>query len=75
MTDQNLWKYCTREQSNEMLLSLGLLEGTGVKPEAALACLYAVSNHTGRHYRTAQIQKRGGGVRRLLVPDALLNKI
>ena len=58
-----------------MLLSFRLLQGAPVREEKELACLYAVSNHIKKHYHTAQIPKRNGGVRRLLVPDALLNTI
>lgn len=71
----NLWKYCTAEQEKEMLLSLRLLDGISVKEEKYFPCLYAVSNHTEQHYRTASIKKKSGGVRNLLVPDALLRGI
>ena len=58
-----------------MLLSFRLLEGAPVREEKKLACLYAVSNHVRQHYHTAQIVKQSGGVRRLLIPDALLGTI
>ena len=70
--EYDLWKYCTKEQIHEMLLSFRLLEGAPVREEKKLACLYAVSNHVRQHYHTAQIVKQSGGVRRLLIPDALL---
>lgn len=73
--DNDLWKYCTKEQIKDMLLSFRLLQGAPVREEKELACLYAVSNHIKKHYHTAQIPKRNGSVRRLLVPDALLNTI
>lgn len=75
MSGQGLWKYCTQEQVNEMLLSFRLLDGVPVKDEAVVRCLYALSNHAGQHYHNAQIRKKSGGVRRLLVPDTLLNRV
>lgn len=37
--------------------------------------LYAVSNSLGRHYRMVSIPKKTGGVRNLMVPDAVLKTI
>ncbi len=37
--------------------------------------LYAVSNNLNRHYRTVQIPKKSGGLRKLSVPDEILKKI
>ena len=37
--------------------------------------LYAVSNSLGRHYRKVSIPKKTGGVRMLMVPDAVLKTI
>lgn len=37
--------------------------------------LYAVSNSVDRHYHTSLLPKRGGGFRRLSVPDEVLKKI
>lgn len=71
----DLWKYCTQEQTKEMLLSFQLLEGLPIRPEKRLACLYAVSNHVEMHYHAAKIKKRSGGVRHLLIPDRLLQGI
>ena len=56
--EYDLWKYCTKEQIHEMLLSFRLLEGAPVREEKKLACLYAVSNHVRQHYHTAQIVNR-----------------
>lgn len=39
------------------------------------AMLYAVSNTLPRHYRKAELPKRSGGTRQLLVPDPLLKHI
>ncbi len=37
--------------------------------------LYAVSNNLNHHYRTVQIPKKSGGLRKLSVPDEMLKKI
>lgn len=75
MQEKGIWKYCTPEAVREFILSLGLLNPTDWNEEKQLACLYAVSNHTERHYQPAVLRKQDGGVRRLLVPDPLLMKI
>lgn len=70
-----LWKYCGPQQEKEFLLSLNLLPAgmrERMSGEAQLALLYSLSNHTQRHYRETRIPKKGGGSRRLLVPDGLL---
>lgn len=75
MENTGLWKYCTPEQSREFLLSLRLLGETDWTKEKQIACLYAVSNHAEQHYHPAEIKKRDGSIRHLLVPDRLLMKI
>ena len=40
-----------------------------------LSMLFSVSNALSDHYKTVEIPKRSGGVRRLRVPDACLKKI
>ena len=75
MENTGLWKYCTPEQSREFLLSLRLFGETGWPDEKLLACLYAVSNHTEKHYHAAEIPKRDGTSRRLWVPERLLMMI
>lgn len=73
-----LWKYCGKQQEKEFLLSLNLLP-SGMRErmsgEAQLALLYSLSNRTERHYRETRIPKKGGGSRRLLVPDGLLKGV
>lgn len=75
MAEKDLWKYCTPEHCRDMLLSFRLLGNTRWPDEKVMACLYAVSNHTERHYHTARIPKRDGSERKLLVPDELLMPI
>lgn len=75
MNQTDLWKYCTSEHCRDMLLSFGLLGNTGWPDEKVMACLYAFSNHTERHYHALHIGGKNGKVRRLLVPDKMLMKI
>ena len=73
-----LWKYCGTQQEKEFILSLNLLPAgmrERMSGEAQLSLLYALSNHTERHYRRARIPKKSGGSRRLLVPDGLLKSV
>lgn len=73
MDHQNLWKYRSKEEDKEAILSLNLLEGTNIPKEKTLKCIYAVSNHIEEHYREVFIPKKKGGKRKLLVPDYLLH--
>lgn len=75
MYRSDLWKYCTTEQWKEMLLSFDLLGHNGWPDEKVIACLYAVSNHTERHYCPADVLKKDGTVRHVLAPDPLLKGI
>ena len=75
MENTGLWKYCSQEQMRDFLLSFCLFGETDWTKEKQIACLYAVSNHIERHYHPAEIQKRDGTTRHLLVPDRLLMKI
>ena len=61
-----------------IILSLNLLPAgmrERMSGEAQLSLLYALSNHTERHYRRARIPKKSGGSRRLLAPDGLLKSV
>lgn len=75
MYETDLWKYCTAEHCREMLLSFRLLEGEGWTDEKVISCLYAVSNHTEKHYNRLRIPKKGGGFRQIQAPDPLLKAI
>ena len=59
MHEPDLWKYCTAEHCREMLLSFHLLEGEEWTDEKVISCLYAVSNHTEKHYSRLRIPKKG----------------
>ncbi len=61
--------YCTKEQEQEFLLSLQLIE------KNTFQTLYSVSNHIEDHYEYLEIPKKDGTKRKLMVPDPLLKKI
>lgn len=75
MVDRSLWQYCTTEESNKLLLSLELLSQEQWPADKQLACLYAISKHTSKHYYSRTIPKANGAKRQLIVPDALLKGI
>ncbi|MDR1772896.1 MAG: reverse transcriptase family protein [Hungatella sp.] len=75
MYNTDLWKYCTPEYYRDMLLSFRLLGNTSWPDQKIMACLYAFSNHTERHYHTVRIPKRDGRTRSLMVPDYMLMRI
>lgn len=74
MHEPDLWKYCTAEHCREMLLSFRLLEGEEWTDDKVISCLYAVSNHTEKHYNRLRIPKKGGGVRQIQAPDRCLRR-
>lgn len=69
------WKYCTPAQCREMLLSFRLLGENGWSDDKVMACLYALGRHAELHYEQVRIPKKGGGTRKLLVPDPLLKNV
>lgn len=70
----DLWKYCTKSQWKDYLLSL-CLTGRELPPEKELAVLYHFSNCQEEHYRKATIPKKNGGFRSLWIPDRQLAAI
>lgn len=79
MGHSQLWKYCTKEQLQDFILSLHLLpeneflqkEGTETK-QKQLACLYTLNRKKNQYYHSKTIPKKDGGERTLMVPDGLL---
>ena len=71
----NLWKYFTKENHKEFVLSLELLKDTGQTADQKLRCLYAVSKNTCRHYKCFTVPKWDGTVWELQAPDPLLKEI
>lgn len=75
MAHSPLWKYCTAKHRRQILLDLNLLDRSHWPDDKYIACLYALSNHPGQHYRSHQIAKRDGTTRQLYEPDPLLKHI
>lgn len=71
----DLWKYCTPKHCTDFILSLKLLDESGLTAAQEITCLYTVSNHIEKHYHSVIIPKQTGGTRRLFIPDPLLKKI
>ena len=76
MGNSPLWKYCTREQCQDFILSLRLIPGgEKMSRKKQLSCLYTLSNRGSRNYRRVTIDKKDGGSRTLLVPCGLLKGV
>lgn len=80
MENTQLWKYCSKEQCQDFILSLGLLPpktgGSGEESRAGqLACLYMLSNRSEKFYREVKLPKKDGGCRTLTVPCGLLKSV
>lgn len=76
MGNSPLWKYCTREQCQDFILSLRLIPGgEKMSREKQLSCLYTLSSRGSRNYRRVTIDKKDGGSRTLLVPCSLLKGV
>ena len=69
-----MWKYCGKEQIEEFLLSLGLINKKWTN-EKIIRCLYALSNYPEKHYRCFKIKKANGTARNILEPDYLLKQV
>ena len=72
---QELWKYCTKEQCHDFLLSLRLTGSLCHTDEKRVALLYGLSNHVDEHYHIRKLPKRGGGCRTICEPDPLLKYV
>ena len=71
----SLWKYYTKEQTQDFLLSLHLTENLTHTPTAEMALLYALANHADEHYEKISIPKRNGTKRILHAPDSVLKYV
>lgn len=69
-----MWKYCTKEQCKEFLLSLDLVDKEWSE-EKIIRTLYALSNNTEKHYKHFEIKKNNGKTRHILEPDYLLKHV
>ncbi len=75
MAYSDLWKYCTAKHCNDLLISMDLFAPVDMAADRQLACLYELSNHPERHYRTARLPKRDGSFRRIDAPDFLMKTV
>ena len=69
-----MWKYCGKEQIEEFLLSLNLINQKWAN-EKNIQCLYSLSNNTKKHYKSFKIKKVNGTTRNILEPDYLLKQV
>ena len=53
----DIWKYCTKDQWIQYLLSMNLTGNLRLSDEKKLALLYELSNHAEEHYTTIRIPK------------------
>ena len=75
MAYSDLWKYCTAKHCNNLLISLDLFAPMDMAADRQIACLYELSNHPERHYRTARLPKHDGSFRRIDIPDFLMKTV
>ena len=69
-----MWKYITKQQCNEFLLSLNLIKEEIVDKEKIMK-LYTYSNHIENCYHLSHIQKKSGGDRMICRPISTLKYI
>lgn len=76
MSNSQLWKYCTKEQCQDFILSLDLVpHSAGMSREKQLASLYMLSNRGAKNYHKEILTKKDGGTRTLMVPCSLLKAV
>lgn len=69
-----MWKYLTKEQLKEFILSLNLVKGD-YSDSKKLNILYTISNNPEKFYTSKYINKKDGTKRELLVPNPILKNI
>lgn len=69
-----MWKYIDKNQCNEFLLSLNLVNGNLTDIEK-LKKLYAISNNIEKNYKIIKIPKRNGNFRTVYSPSYNLKYI
>ena len=69
-----MWKYITKDQINEFLLSLNLLEDKLTDKEK-LNKLYSISNNIENNYKIFKLKKRNGKFRTIYEPNYTLKNI
>ena len=69
-----MWKYITKKQINEFLLSLNLLEDN-LNDKDKINKLYSISNNIENNYKVFKIKKRNGKFRTIYEPNYTLKSI
>lgn len=69
-----MWKYLTKENLKEFILSLNLIIGE-FNDKEKLNILYTISNNSEKFYTTKYINKKDGTKRELLIPKPILKNI
>ena len=73
MRREYMWKYLTKEMSNEFLYSLHLLDINNEKEY--FRKLYSISNNIKDNYKVFKIKKRNGKYRKIYEPSDTLKHI
>ncbi len=68
-----MWKYIDKNQCNEFLLSLSLIDEKD--KNKYLNKLYAISNNIENNYKIHKVKKRNGKIRTIYEPNATLKHI
>ena len=69
-----MWKYITKEQTKEFLLSLNLIDNNLTNKEK-IEKLYSISNNIENNYKIFKIRKRNGKFRTIYEPNYILKNI
>ena len=69
-----MWKYITKEQTEEFLLSLNLIDSKLIDKEK-IKMLYSISNNIENNYKIFKIKKRNGKYRTIYEPSYTLKNI
>ncbi len=69
-----MWKYITKKQCNEFLLSLHLIDNN-ISDNNIIRKLYSISNNIPSNYDVFTIPKRNGGTRTIYNPSPTLKHI
>ena len=69
-----MWKYITKSQTLEFLLSLNLIDDK-LSDKEKINMLYSISNNIENNYRIFKIKKRNGKLRTICEPNPTLKNI
>lgn len=69
-----MWKYITKDQTKEFLLSLNLIDNK-LNDEDKIKKLYSISNNIEKNYKVFNIKKRNGKLRKIYEPNYTLKNI